>query len=242
MNTYRKISQTAGTLLFIWGILLGLMLLILMVWEDIEAFMFSSNLKADKSLSSLQCPVFMSSKEVGVVKATLENPTEKDWNRFTYVHISDGIINLRRETKLNIIIPAGEQTTVSWELFPENRVYSRFIFFSIYITSLYPYPSLGGSCGVILFDLWDLTGNQILILIVSASLITLTLGYLLWKLSTDSTNDKTWRTFRSMIVLAIIITIGLVIAYLRVWVIGLIFLIVAVLLTGIIIGEKLSSA
>ncbi len=240
MNRKQRIFRILGTFLFCIGIFLSLYLLIVTVWGDLEASLFASTLDAEKSLSSLNCPILMSPNEVGNIKATLKNPLDKDWDRFTRVYISDGFITLRREIKMKVLIPAGGKETVIWEIFPDDAVYNRFIFFHIYVNAHYPYPSLGGSCGVVLLDLWGLTGNQSLILILSTSIVTLTSGIVLWKVSTNSKEERIWYTYRSMIGLVAIIFIGLVIGYFGAWVFALIFLVIALLLIGIIIGRKMS--
>lgn len=230
-----------GTILFSIGTLLSLFLLVITVWGDLEATFFASTLEAEKSLHSLRCPILISSNEVGQIKATLKNPLEKDWERYVRVNISDKYITLRREIKGNVQIPAGGGETVTWEIYPENAVYNRFIFVNIYVNAKYPYPSLGGSCGVFLLDLWNLTGNQSLILIIISSLLTLTIGVILWKMSTKPREGRIWYTYRSMIGLAVIVYIGLVIGYFGAWIFALLFLVIALLLSGIIIGRKISS-
>lgn len=237
----RKLIRFFGTILFSIGTILALFLLVITVWGDLESIFFTSGLRAEKSLSSLNCPILISPYEVGEIKATLKNPLDRDWERYYRGIISDGYITLRREIKGRVQIPAGSKETVSWEIYPEDAVYNRFVFFNIYINAKYPYPSLGGSCGVVLLELWKLTGNQILVFLISTSLVTLTLGVLIWKNSTKPREGRIWYTYRSMIGLAGIIYIGLIIGYLRAWVFALFFLVSALLLIGIIIGRKLST-
>ena len=239
MNKTNRPLQFLGTIFVITGTLLSLFLLVVTVWGDLESALFASTLDAEKSLSSLNCPILMSSNEVGKVTATFKNLVDRDWDRFTRVYISDGFITLRREVKMKVPIPEGEKVTVSWDLTSEDAVYNRFIFFHIYVNAKYPYPSLGGSCGVVLLDLWNLTGTQSLILILATSLGLILLGVVLWKISTKS-GEKAWYTYRSMIGLAVIIFIGLVVGYIGAWVIALLLLVSALLLSGIIIGRKMS--
>lgn len=241
MITKQKFIRFLGTFIFSIGILLGLFLLIITVWGDLESSLFASTLDAEKSLTSLRCPILMSPNEVGEIKATFNNPVDQDWYRYTTVYISDGYITLMREIKMKVDIPDGQKKTVTWEIYPENAVYDLFIFFHIYANAHYPYPSLGGSCGVVLLDLFGLTGNQSLILIISTSLLAILLGLLLWNKSTKTSEVKAWNSFRSMIGLAVIIYIGLIIGYFGAWVIALLFLMAALLLAGIIIGQKMSS-
>jgi hypothetical protein len=211
-----------------------------MVWGDLEASLFASSLDGDKSLSTLNCPVLMSPNEVGVIKATFTNPTDKDWQRYTRVFISDGFVTLQREIKMTVDVPQGQKRTVSWEIYPEDAVYDRFIFYHIYVNARYPYPSLDGSCGVVLLDLWGLTGRQSFYLIGFSSIISIVLGIFLWRSNMNHTLPDAWYTFRSMIALAVTVYLGLVVGVFGAWVFALLLLMTSLLLTGIIIGRKTS--
>ncbi len=240
MKNNNKFLQAIGTLIFALGVVLGLFLLIMMVWGDLEASLFSRGLEPDKSLTSLHCPVFISPQETGLITAKLRNPTDKDWDRFFRVNISEGFVTLTREIKGSLPIKAKSSQTVEWEVYPEDAAYDRIIFFRVYVNAKYPYPSIGSSCGILLLDWWGLTGKQIFILMVTGFLGLAGLGFILLKISTRTSDEISWYAINSMVALAIIISIGLIISYFSFWVAGLLILAAALLMTGIIIGRKLS--
>lgn len=222
------------------GVIAGLFLLIMMVWGDLEASLFSRGLEADKSLTSLRCPVFISPQETGLITAKLGNPTDKDWDRFVRVNISEGFVTLTREIKSNIPIKAGSSQRVQWEVYPEDAAYHRIIFFRVYVNAKYPYPSIGSSCGILLLDWWGLTGMQILIGLSTVFLGLTAIGFLILKFSTSINEESAWHAINSMVALAVIVSIGLVVSYFSAWVVGLLLLASALLMSGIIIGRRFS--
>jgi hypothetical protein len=240
MKKNQQILQILGTLLFTVGVIAGMFLLIMMVWGDLEASLFSSGLEPEKTLFSLNCPVFISPKETGKITAKLKNPTENDWERFTRTNISEGFITLSREIKGAISIKAGSSQIIEWEVFPEDAAYDRIIFFRVYVNAKYPYPSLGGSCGIMLLDWWGFTGKQILTIMFTAFIFMTSIGFTLWKVSINNNNGDTQNAINAMVALAVIIFLGLFSSYLSAWVIGLLFLAAAMLMTGIIFGRRLS--
>jgi hypothetical protein len=240
MTKVEKTFQALGTIIFSIGIALAFALLTAMVWGDLEASLFSSALDAEKSLRTLSCPIIISSNETSEIKATFKNPLDKDWSRFTRVYISDGFITLKREIKQEIPIPAGGKETVSWAITPEDAVYDRIVFFHIYVNARYPYPSLDGSCGVVVVDFLDLSGNQILFLTWGTSLACIAVGIFFWKNTVKRVYQQTWNRIHSMYSLAVIIYLGMAFGYFGTWVFALLMLAIALLMIGIIIGRNLS--
>lgn len=240
MKIKTKTYQFVGTLFYSLGIIVAFFLLCLIVWGDLEASLFSSGLDAKKSLSSLRCPVFLSPHETGVIKAKFRNPTENDWERYTRVFISEGFVTLMREIKKTIPIPAGTTETAYWEVYPEDAAYDRIIFFRIYVNAKYPYPSLGGSCGIIMLDYWGLSGQQILISLIVFSTACGSVGNLIWRLSYKKSDRDFQKHLNARYALFLILYLGIGIGYLGSWVIALLLLTISLLMIGIIIGRKIA--
>jgi len=240
MKTQTKTFRFVGTLFYSLGIIVGFFLLCLIVWGDLEASLFSSGLDAEKSLSSLRCPIFLSPNETGVITAKFKNPTENDWERYSRVFISEGFVTLMREIKKTIPIPAGTTETVFWEVYPEDAAYERIIFFRIYVNAKYPYPSLGGSCGIIMMDYWGLSGQQIFISLIIFSIACISFGILIWRLSFRKSDRDFYKHLNARYALFFVLYLGIGIGYLGSWVIALILLTIGLLMIGIIIGSKIS--
>ena len=240
MTNRNNIFKFFGTLFFSIGILIGFFILSLMVWGDLEASLFSSSLDADKSLSSLRCPVFMSPGESGVITAKFTNPTDKDWSRYTRAFISEGFVTLMREIKMEVPVPSGGRETAIWEVYPQDAAYDRIIFFRVYVNAKYPYPSMGGSCGIIMMDFWGLTGQQIFIGLVLVSLVCITLGILILRKQSKRSLQDFHTKFNSSYLLSVLLLIGITIAFFGIWIIALLLLAIALLMVGIIIGRRMS--
>ena len=240
MTNRKNFFKFIGTLFFSIGILAGFFLLGIIVWGDLEASLFSSSLDADKSLSSLRCPVFLAPTETGFITAQFKNPTEKDFERYTRAFISEGFVSLMREIKMPVPVPSGGKETAVWKVYPEDAAYDRIIFFRVYVNAKHPYPSLGGSCGIIMMDLWGLTGQQILVSFVAFILILIALGILIWRKNSDPSDLTFHNNLNPRYALTLILLVGTPIGYFGAWVIALMFLAIAVLLVGIIIGRRMS--
>lgn len=236
-----KFIYTIGTLLFTLGLLIGFILLGAMVWGDLEASLFSSAMDGEKTLTTLRCPVFISPYEEKVITAKLKNPTDRDWERYTRAFISEGFITLIREIKKSVPIPAGGSETVAWEIYPEDAAFNRIVFFRVYVHAKYPYPSLDGSCGIMMLDLWGLTGTQILILMIIGFLGMCAAGAALWKINTNRSSRNNSNQNNSLLALAVFLLIGMVISYMGSWVIGLLLLVASTLMVGINIGRRMTA-
>jgi hypothetical protein len=145
-----------------------------------------------------------------------------------------------REIKRPIPIPAGGAEIVEWEVYPDDAAYDRIIFFRIYVNAKYPYPSLGGSCGIIMLDTGGLSGQQLFFSLLMISLITTALGLIIWKSKLKPSDPLYLNKVRSRYALITILFSGIVIAYFGSWVIALLILAVGVLMIGIIIGRQMS--
>ena len=241
MTKRDRVIFNIGTLYFSIGIIIGFILLGAMVWGDLEASFFSTALEGEKSLSSLRCPVFISPQEKGKVTATLKNPTDKDWERYTRAFISEGFVTLIREIKAPVQIAAGSKETVSWDIFSEDAAYDRIVFFRIYVHGKYPYPSLDASCGIMKVNLLGLTGNQIFFLMIFCFIGFCVVGGILWRVRGNHPADRTGNNINSLYALSIVLLLGVVVSYWGMWVFGLLFFAASTLLLGIIIGRRMTS-
>lgn len=240
MANRKNLLKFISNLLFSLGILIGFFFLGMVVWGDLEASLFSSSLEAKKTLSSLRCPVFMTPTEKGIITAKFKNPTEKDFERYTHAFISEGFVTLMREIKMSVPVPSGGKEIAIWDVYPEDAAYDRIIFFRVYVNAKYPLPSLGGSCGIIMMDLWGLSGQQITAIIIIIFVILITLGIILWLRYVDRSDPFYQNTQNVRYALTLFIIIGSTFGYFGSWVIALMFFAMAVLLVGIIIGHRMS--
>lgn len=237
MTRRDKFIFNIGTIYFSIGIIIGFLLLGTMTWADLEASLFSTSLDAEKTLTTLNCPVFISPHETKQVKATLKNPTEKDWERYIRAFISEGYVTLVREIKGSVTIPSDGRETITWNVFPEDAAYNRIVFFRVYVHAKYPYPSLDASCGIMKIDLLGLTGNQILFLMVFCFIGFCAVGGFLWRIRRNRPQDPVSNSSNSLYALGTVLMIGILTSYFGLWVFGILLFAASTLLLGIIIGR-----
>jgi len=238
MHKYSKILRPIGWLIYSIGIIIGAILAIIIVWGDLEGSLFTTGIKANSSLRSLKCPVIITPGEETEISATLKNPTDKDFDRYTQAHITDGFVSLVRESKERIPIAANSKQKIAWPITADDAAYERIVLFRIYINARYPnFPSLGGTCGVVRLNIENLTGVQVFWLMLGSSVGLLIVGRLLTK--TDRPLIRSERTTNNaMGALAVVIFMAIGIGYFGYWIFGLACLACALLLAGIIIGRQ----
>ena len=239
MNS-KKTLKIAGGLFLTIGIILGFVLSSLMIWGDLEASLFTSGLRADESLSTLKCPIIITSEETGTISATLNNPTEKTLERYLIANVSEGYASLVREIRTNLPIPPEEKQKVEWKIYPEDAAFDeRVILFRVYINPRHPHPSMGGNCGVVRVNLQGITGNQLVGSTALISFASIGLGAGLIEYSIRPTKNRARNTVNSAYALAGLVFGGGILGYLGMWVPAIGLLAASVIMLGIIVTRKL---
>ena len=220
------------------GIVLGFIITAVIVWGDLEASVFTSGINGEKSLKNLNCPVFITPKEIGTVSVVLKNPANKLSDRYLRAYITEGYASLVRETKTKIPLPPNGKQKVEWKVYPEDAAYKRVILFRVYMNAKYPYPSMSGNCGIVKIDIPWLNGNQILIITSSLTLITMILGVVFIELGSQETNSKRDTMKNAIYFLAGSLIFSSVVSYFGMWLVGLLGLAVGIILVGVILFRR----
>jgi hypothetical protein len=188
----KKSNQTLGLMLFIFSMLLGFGLNALAVYSDLESMSFwgnpegtsfDSTLEMDGRLGSLRCPVILSIQESKWIKITVKNPTDHAITPAIQASISDPtqLDNILRD-KQELTLEPGGKVELTWQVGKENRLFNRVVYVRVFLfRSIHYPPSITRNCGIVMADFGDLTGNQIVGLVFSASLGGMLLGILLWR-------------------------------------------------------------
>jgi hypothetical protein len=217
------------------GILIGFLLCGLIVWGDLEASVFTNGINGDASIKNLRCPVIITSNETGTVSVWLKNPADKDSDRFLRASVSEGHATLVRETKTKVPLPANGKQKVEWKIYPEDAAFKRVVLFQVYVSAKYPYPSMSGHCGIIKVDIPWLSGNQILALLSVVSVVSMGVGVLMWETGIRPASNKTRVSSNGIYFLVGTLVATAVFSYLGLWLLGVLGLVVAIIMTGVII-------
>lgn len=155
-----------GFLFFTTGLLAGAWLLGGIVWANIEASVFDAG-KFGEHLTTLRCPLVITSKEQPQVRLVLKNPLDRTIKRLVRVHIARRSLLLMDEYKQWVDLKPGQHQSLAWALDPDNGVYhGRILMVGVYVGRSYPLPALQGNCGVwVLRRLPWLQGGHILFLV-----------------------------------------------------------------------------
>ncbi len=175
-----RILSSFGTILYLIGVAIGLVLLFITVWGDIEASTFDAALHTDEGLSSLKCPVVITSAETGIISVTVENPLEKEIDPVVRARFTMGFVTLMMEDRVKLQIPPGEKETLTWKVTQEDAAYRRLILARVYQFANKSLQARQGACGIVVLPITGLTGQQLMMSAFAASLVAMAAGLWLW--------------------------------------------------------------
>lgn len=232
----KTVLKILSVLIFAIGVLIGIALTAGTVVASIESdFYFGPGYPSDEGLKTLKCPVVMTSQEVGVISVNLVNTTDKTIEPMIQVEISNpGMFENPRE---KYPIESGATRRIQWEVTSENAVFGRLILIRAYQFPTYRTPSRSGTCGILMVDLFGLRGNQILTLVFTTSLVCIGLGLGMWLLLNRPLRGKPWMASRAMLAVALSVMLGMVVGYYSIWLLGIIALVVALLMSAEVIKQ-----
>ena len=236
MSTRNKLAGAVGVLLFSAGLLLGLALFGSAAWADLEASLFDTSLSGDATLKTLRCPVLMTASEAGTAAATLSNPFERPTEFTIRAHVTQGFVTLMRELNFKLPLDPGDKGTLEWEVTPDDAAYGRLIMVRVRVYPKYPIPSRHASCGILVLDVPQLTGNQVLAFVLAGSLLSIAAGIALWIAVNRGPGTTGREVTRAMGALAACVLVGTIVALAGWWVFGVILFAITLLLIGTIIG------
>lgn len=230
MEIQSKSFRILSVFIFATGVLLGLVFIGIAVWGGIEAYMFDASLRAEASLTSLKCPVMITTAETGTVQASFNNPTERVIAPAVRAHISEGHVILMRQINTRVDLEPGESREITWTVEPEDAAFGRFILVRVHMFRLAPLPSRSGSCGIMVVDLPFLSGNQVVAFTLAASLTGMIVGGSLWVTGNRPLRRRTLHATKGMGFLAGSVLAGIIAGLQGWWFIGGIFFLIGTLL------------
>lgn len=235
MKMNKKYLKIIGGIFLTLGLLSAYAICGLIIWGDLEASMFTDGIRGDKAIKTLNCPVVITSHEEGIVSAVLKNPTDKNSNRFLRAIISEGYASLVREIKAKVDLPANGKQKVEWKIYPEDAAYKRIVLFQVYVNAKYPYPSMSGHCGIVKVNIPWVSGNQFFALTAAISASFLIAGVVMWEKGIRPASRKTHSKNNAIYFLTGILATTAIVSYLGSWIIGVLGIGIALILTGVIL-------
>jgi hypothetical protein len=224
-----------GVILFSAGILVGMLMFIFMNWAYFEAaFYFGPMATADKSLTSLRCPLLLTSAESGEVTMRLTNTTAKDLS--ISIQIEKSFYGAATLDKADYPVAAGATESINWAVTPDNLVFGHLVMARVYQYHSYTLPSRSRTCGTVVAPVSGLSGIQVFIILLVFSLGGMASGWMLWLAGNRPLKGEGIIATRAMLFFTAVVLLGLLGGFVGWWMLGLVCAAAGVLLTIAVAG------
>lgn len=236
-------KQWLATLLFILGIVLGTLLAGVAVWGDLEAFLFDSAITPEAPLTTLRCPILMTATQTDTVGITLRNTSDRATSFYVRAHISLGFVTLMSEENSRLPLEPGQSGRLEWPIYPGDAAFGRVILVRVHVLPNAPFPYRAASCGIVLVNLPGLLpGDAWYAIGLVISLACAAGGIALWITSNRPLQGRALLVARVQGALIGAVSLSVLFAVLKLWLVGLIGIIIILLLAGVIIGHLVTTA
>ena len=144
-------SLLPALLSYMIGATIGLLLLGISAWADMEATFYGFDRLANAGLGGFQCPILMTRQETQSISLNISNPTDRRISPSVRTQISTPA--LPEQVTETIVLEPGQSQRLEWAVGPENIDLGRFIFAKTLLYSSHPLPSEEATCGIFILDL-----------------------------------------------------------------------------------------
>lgn len=228
-------SLLSGFLSYMLGVVIGLSLLGMSAWADMEATFYGFDRLASAGLGGFRCPVLMTRQETRTISLDISNPTDRRISPSVRTDISTRTVP--EQFTESIALESGQSQRLEWIVGPGNIDLGNFIFAKTLLYSSHPLPSQEATCGIFILDL---PGSGQVILAVLVTLSLLGMGWGLYRLNRlRFASEVLSRHLGSMIFMAFMTVAGLVVSFRGGWVPSLLILLVVILIIVITLGSWL---
>jgi hypothetical protein len=241
MQEKKKILRTLGITLFIAGILVGTVMFIFMNWAYLEAyFYFGYTAPANKPLTTLRCPLLMTTSDTGEVTIQLTNNTKLDLAPAISTEISS--FDMVRSEENNYPLASGETRKLSWAVTSNDMAFGHLVMARVFVFGAYTLPSRSGTCGTVMVNLPGLSGMALFLLALIFILVCMTAGWILWLGGSRPIQIQEQNAIRAMLFLTIAVLLGLIAGIAGWWVVGIFCTVACLLLILVVVVYYLQKA
>ena len=233
MNFRLLLLSWLGALLFLAGVFVGLALSGAVAWGESEARIYSS-FNGDSNLA-IKCPMIISPAETGTISAEIVNLTAEDIKPVVTVEITHA--KVPREIKQTFPLKSLQSESVRWIVDSSDVIFERVILVNALQSRYSHNPSRSGSCGILVFNLFGLTGVQTFGLLLGFSLILMLAGGGLWLYVRRPLDKFSGSLVQINTVLLAVTILALLSTLARWWGLALFFDALILLVMGVIITE-----
>ncbi|HUH97642.1 MAG TPA: hypothetical protein VLZ89_09810 [Anaerolineales bacterium] len=230
-----RLLSLLAVLLFAGGVLLQLALSGGMVWADVEAGVYGTQV-AGGSLN-LSCPLMLSSSEPGLITAVLANSLDRQVLPVVTAEISSA--GGRQSLSQPFALAAHETRIVQWPVDRSNVVFGGLILANVIQGRYGELDPRQGSCGILVFSLFDLKGTAMLVLISISGIALVLTGGMLWRRLQAGPAERVEQTLKACGGLAGVTTLALLTGLPRWWGLTLFLDAFALIMLSVIFTEFL---
>lgn len=208
------------------GVAVGLFLIFVSAWADMESSAYDFPRLANAGLGGLHCPVLMTPNETSTISLDVSNMTGGQISPSIKTQISTRF--LPEQFLDNIQLAPGESKRLEWPVDAENIDMGYFVFAKVLLFSAYPLPTREATCGIFVLDLPG-AGRTIVPVLLVLSLISMVGG--LYNINRFSAyNERLRKYISSLTFLALMIGLGLALSFIGGWILSLLAFVVTLLL------------
>jgi hypothetical protein len=224
MNT--KSLRLLSRAIFFLGVLLGLALSGIAIWNNIESTSYFFNGGKHAPFSGLRCPLMIAPTEKGTITAAFNNPTNEEDHFFYRAEISGKAFS-RRQLEGQVVVSPHQTKTVQVAVDANDVDLLFFIFVKISILPNSVHPAQEAVCGVMMVNLLGLMGAQISTTALFLSFLGIAIGLGLWQ----QTSTKEDRDIRRIVqTLGFVVLLTMFAAAISWWLPATVLLVVTILL------------
>ncbi len=250
MNSRNKLPLVTGIILFILGIVFGLMLNLLPVlsnmqgmslWGIPEIVPFDPTLEKESYIDLIHCPLVITPYEEKPIQVYIRNRRGENISQ-NVLFIASGPF-LRPGTpsfQEKLMLKPNETIKVSRSLVIDQKSDAHFLAVRVFLfQEKSPVAFFTRHCGVLLYKIGHLQGDQIVLLAIGLFLILTVGGMILWQRSSLATQIESPRLLNRLLLISGSQAIGLAINLARWQFLANVWLVLSILLTLSIIEEAL---
>jgi len=223
--TNLRLLRILGYAFFYTGIILGLVLAVIAVWNRTEAISYFFRGAKFDPFHGLRCPVLVAPTETATVIAEFSNPTNEEDTFFYRIEVSGAPST--RQIADQVTVPPHENKSVQLAV-DANDVDLLFFIFAKINTSPGPLHSAQEAvCGMLVVDLLGLTGAQLSTIAICFCFLGMTIGLGLWQRTTTRADTNMQRL---MPTIGFVVLLALLSGAMGWWMAGIALLVIAILL------------
>lgn len=214
----RWIPSVFGALFVLAGLLLELSLSGAVLWGELEARVYTTQLAVANL--DLNCPRMLSMTETGTVSAVITNTLNEPTLPVLTATVSR--VGGERRTSQTLSLAPLETQTLTWPVDSSEVLFGRVLLVNVVQSRYGDLPMRQGTCGILFFSLPGLSGAQSFYALLLLSMFCLAAGAALWLRSKWPLDEPEARRAKAWGIVVALGTAGLLAALPRWW--GLILL------------------